>query len=56
MPHIRRSFAVLRRHFTQRELIEFEWRLRLSQDDTNDGADEMELLSPLAASSFSATS
>ena len=30
-----RSFAVLRRHSTRREGNEYEWRLRLSQDDTN---------------------
>ena len=36
MPRILRSFAVLRRHSTQRELIELGGRLRLSQDDTVD--------------------
>jgi hypothetical protein len=36
MPRNLRSFAVLRRHFLQREEFEHEWRLRLSQDDTVD--------------------
>src|SRR5438874_13780222 len=36
--HVRRnlrSFTVLRRQIVQREVFEHEWRLRLSQDDTN---------------------
>jgi hypothetical protein len=35
MPRNLRSFAVLRRHFNQRESSKQFGRLRLSQDDTN---------------------